>query len=482
MSGAALRIAVLTREGAAFGARLLDALAEAGLAPVCLGIVRVTWRSRFRRARLLARKTTVANAAYHNAIIWSRAFAKQVLGGAPAVDYASRCSNRLVVTDINDAAMVRFVESHRPDLMLLGESGIVRAPLLALPRLGTLNAHPGWLPTYRGVDVVRWALLLGGPLGATLHWVDRGVDTGDIVWRRPLAVAPGTAIADVEQAARDLALAMLVEGASALARGGTLPREPQRREEGRQYFLMPPWVSLRLPAVPMPAAAPATPWGHGRSYWPAERLQRAQAGLYVERLLREVPQIADASVLDYGCGGGQAAARLADRVGRLALWDPDPAARAAAAAAVSGLGNAAVLAAAPAAPPAYDVVLANSVLQFVPRRELPELLARLAAVLAPGGRVVVSDVIPRGRRARRDVLDAVRFASRAGVLAALAAAATRAAAGYLSASRRQPLTRIDADELAALAGAAGLATAVLPVNLTHFRGRYAAVLTRRSAP
>jgi len=480
-AGAPLRIAVLTREDAAFGVRLLAALAEAGLAPVCLGIVRVTWRSRFRRARLLAQKTTVANAAYHNVIIWSRALAKQVLGRAPAVDYASQCSNRLVVTDINDAAMVRFVESHRPDVVLLGESGIVRAPLLALPRLGTLNAHPGWLPTYRGVDVVRWALLLGGPLGATLHWVDRGVDTGDIVWRRPLAVAPGAAIADIEQAARDLALAMLVEGACALARGGTLPREPQRREDGRQYFLMPPWVARRLRAGRIPAAAPAAPWGHGRSYWPVERLQCAQAGLYVERLFEAVPLSLGACVLDFGCGGGQAAARLADRVGRLALWDPDPAARAAATAAVSGRRNATVLAAAPAPPAAFDVVLVNSVLQFVPRCDLPELLAGLGAVLAPGGRVVVSDVIPRGHRARRDILDAARFAGRAGVLAPLAAAATRAAAGYLSASRRQPLTRIDADELAALGGAAGLATAVLPANLTHFRGRFAAVLTHRSA-
>ncbi len=260
MSGVALRIAVLTREGAGFGVRLLASLAEAGLAAVCLGIERVTWRSRFRRARLLARKTSLANAVCHNARIWSRVLAEQTLGRAGAVDYGRFCPARLVVTDINDGAMVRFVESHRPDVVLLGQSGIIRAPLLALPRLGTLNAHPGWLPTYRGVDVVRWALLLGGPVGATLHWVDRGVDTGDIVWRRSLEVGPGTAIEDVERAAVDLALGMLVEGAAALARGETLPRTAQRRDDGRQYFLMPPWAARRLragrarPAGSMPPA------------------------------------------------------------------------------------------------------------------------------------------------------------------------------------------------------------------------------------
>ncbi len=226
---------------------------------------------------------------------------------------------------------------------------------------------------------------------------------------------------------------------------------------------------------------PAAPWGYGRSYWPVERLQRAQARLYVARLLEAVPLPPGAGVLDFGCGGGQVAALLADRVGRLALWESDPEARRAAEAAVSGRPNARVLEAPPAPPAAFDVVLVNSVLQYVPQHELTAELGALAAVLAPRGRIVVSDVIPRGHGVLADVLDAARFAIGAGVVAPLAAAALRAASGYLAARQRQPLTRIDPAGLVELAAAAGLAAAPLPANLTHFRFRHAAVLTGRSA-
>jgi methionyl-tRNA formyltransferase len=50
-------------------------------------------------------------------------------------------------------------------LILLGGARILKRPILECARLAVLNAHPGLLPAYRGVDVIPWALHNGDPVG-----------------------------------------------------------------------------------------------------------------------------------------------------------------------------------------------------------------------------------------------------------------------------------------------------------------------------
>lgn len=61
---------------------------------------------------------------------------------------------------------------------------IVKPPLLDFPRLGFINTHPSLLPFNRGKHYNFWALVEQAPFGVTLHFVDKGVDTGDIVAQR----------------------------------------------------------------------------------------------------------------------------------------------------------------------------------------------------------------------------------------------------------------------------------------------------------
>ncbi|MCC6952955.1 MAG: formyl transferase, partial [Deltaproteobacteria bacterium] len=57
----------------------------------------------------------------------------------------------------------------------------VRAPLMALPSQGFVNTHPSYLPYNRGKHYNFWALVEQCPFGVTLHFIDGGVDTGDII-------------------------------------------------------------------------------------------------------------------------------------------------------------------------------------------------------------------------------------------------------------------------------------------------------------
>lgn len=58
---------------------------------------------------------------------------------------------------------------------------IVKSPLLELPKYGFINTHPSLLPYNRGKHYNFWALVEQSPFGVTLHRVDAGVDTGDII-------------------------------------------------------------------------------------------------------------------------------------------------------------------------------------------------------------------------------------------------------------------------------------------------------------
>jgi len=71
----------------------------------------------------------------------------------------------------------------KPDLTLLIHCGsIIKKRLLAIPRLGTLNFHPGLLPHFKGLlPVFRTLLYKEKNCGGTLHQATSKIDAGDIV-------------------------------------------------------------------------------------------------------------------------------------------------------------------------------------------------------------------------------------------------------------------------------------------------------------
>lgn len=53
-----------------------------------------------------------------------------------------------------------------------------------------INTHPSLLPYNRGKHGYYWAIVDGTPFGVTIHRVDAGVDTGDILWQREIKLTP----------------------------------------------------------------------------------------------------------------------------------------------------------------------------------------------------------------------------------------------------------------------------------------------------
>lgn len=67
---------------------------------------------------------------------------------------------------------------------------IIPKEVLTLPRIGALNLHPAYLPFNRGWNTPTWAIVDQTPFGATLHWIDEGIDTGPISLQERVDVLP----------------------------------------------------------------------------------------------------------------------------------------------------------------------------------------------------------------------------------------------------------------------------------------------------
>jgi len=67
---------------------------------------------------------------------------------------------------------------------------VLRADLVGLFPAGVINLHPAYLPYNRGQYPNVWSIIERTPAGVTVHYIDEGIDTGDIIARKQVSVEP----------------------------------------------------------------------------------------------------------------------------------------------------------------------------------------------------------------------------------------------------------------------------------------------------
>ncbi len=65
-----------------------------------------------------------------------------------------------------------------------GTPRILKKELIDKTKFGVLNCHPGILPFFKGCSCVEWALFHDQPVGNSIHWMDKGIDSGPIVKKK----------------------------------------------------------------------------------------------------------------------------------------------------------------------------------------------------------------------------------------------------------------------------------------------------------
>lgn len=137
---------------------------------------------------------------------------------------------------VKDPALADRIRNLNVDLLLNVHSlYLIRPEVVAAPRIGSYNLHPGPLPRYAGLNTVSWAIYRGEPThGVTVHRMEAGIDTGDIAYQTLFPIGPEeSALAVYSRCIRDgvAMLERLVDDAG----GQGIPRIPQDSSQ-REYF------------------------------------------------------------------------------------------------------------------------------------------------------------------------------------------------------------------------------------------------------
>ncbi|HVH87726.1 MAG TPA: methionyl-tRNA formyltransferase [Terriglobales bacterium] len=135
-------------------------------------------------------------------------------------------------------------------IIVVGYGRIIPSWMLALPKHGNINLHASLLPKYRGAAPIQWAIAEGETVsGVTTIILNEGLDTGDVLLLRELAIDPDDTAITYGQRLATIGADLMVETLRGLEPGSITPR-PQdhsqatlapilKREDGQADFGLP---------------------------------------------------------------------------------------------------------------------------------------------------------------------------------------------------------------------------------------------------
>ena len=182
-----------------FAVPSLDALVEAGLAPVAVVTVPDKPAGRGRSLR----QSAVKKAAERH--------------GLAVLQPAS----------LKDEAFQRDLAALEPDILAVVAFRILPREVYETARLGAFNLHGSLLPAYRGAAPIQRAIMDGvTETGVTTFFLRAKVDTGDIILREAISVGPDDTAGDVHDRLAEIGAGAVVETVRRIA-AGTAEAQPQ---------------------------------------------------------------------------------------------------------------------------------------------------------------------------------------------------------------------------------------------------------------
>ncbi len=173
----------------------------------------------------------------------------EVIGVVTQPDRPNARGNEIIFSDVKKVALEysipvfqpekaseeTFVEKIRelaPDIIIVAAYGqILRENILNLPRYRCINVHASLLPKYRGASPIQWAVINGEKeTGVTIMYMEKGLDTGDMILARKLELAPDETAGSLHDRLMELGGPTLLE-AMDMIENGTAHPIPQNNDE-----------------------------------------------------------------------------------------------------------------------------------------------------------------------------------------------------------------------------------------------------------
>jgi len=143
----------------------------------------------------------------------------------------------LETTEINSDEVASFIKARSPDVIAVCGSKVIKPEIFRLALKGTINIHCGITPDYRSAHPLEWALYNRdfGKIGVTAHFVDEGVDTGDIIYQKIVKVEKGDSVSSLYAKSIVSGADLMIRAIRELEKGG-LKGHAQPKGIGRHFL------------------------------------------------------------------------------------------------------------------------------------------------------------------------------------------------------------------------------------------------------
>jgi methionyl-tRNA formyltransferase len=147
----------------------------------------------------------------------------------------------LYCKNLNDARVIDTLKQSEPDIVVFTGGGLLRNNVLKNSGDGVLNCHSGVLPHYRGMDVIEWAIFEEhfDRIGITVHFMDNGIDTGDIIQIEKINIEQCENITHLRNKFEPMMCRLMVNACIDYFEGKR-KRIKQNLCDGKQFFMMHP--------------------------------------------------------------------------------------------------------------------------------------------------------------------------------------------------------------------------------------------------
>lgn len=140
------------------------------------------------------------------------------------------------VSSLNSKEAVGLLKEENPQWLVYSGGGIVNEEIINTMNGAILNAHQGPLPETRGMNAAEWSILLDERQETTIHLIDKGIDTGQIIKTIPYSIQHGDSITGI----REKAIIKGIEGLAEVAAQRNLSNFDVRKNHSnhRQCYVL----------------------------------------------------------------------------------------------------------------------------------------------------------------------------------------------------------------------------------------------------
>ena len=134
--------------------------------------------------------------------------------------------------------MHNWILGYAPDLIIVYGAPILKGSWLNSAKFGIINMHYGWLPNYRSSHSPLFALYHEefDKVGASIHYINSGIDTGEIISRRCIPLENGDSYETTMAKVYEAGAIELLDVATSILNGENIPKLKIEKVPLNRYY------------------------------------------------------------------------------------------------------------------------------------------------------------------------------------------------------------------------------------------------------